>query len=59
MIRDDGDLECWGSNWFGGLGTGDDLFPSNGGPVVVDGVSNVVKLAVGYHHTCALQDDGK
>tara|TARA_B100000683_G_C12497664_1_gene556677 strand:+ start:1138 stop:2943 length:1806 start_codon:yes stop_codon:yes gene_type:complete len=59
VIRDDGDLECWGSNWFGGLGTGDDLFPSNGGPVVVDGVSNVVKLAVGYHHTCALQDDGK
>ena len=59
VIRDDGGLECWGSNWFGGLGTGDDIFPANGGPVVVDGVSNVAQLAVGYHHTCALQEDGK
>ena len=59
VIREDGNLECWGSNWFGGLGTGDDVFPANGGPVMVDGVSNVTQLAVGYHHTCALQADGK
>ena len=57
--RGEGDLVCWGSNWFGGLGTGDDFFPANGGPITVAGVSDVVEFAVGYHHTCALQADGR
>ena len=53
----DGTVTCWGSNYDGGLGNGvyaADVFP----PVPVTGLSNVVEIASGGWHTCALVADG-
>ncbi len=49
--REDGVLYCWGSDSDGQLGNGD---PETSGPVVV-GLPDVVAVACGDEHTCALQ----
>jgi len=54
----DRSVKCWGDNGSGELGN---LATSNGHsalPVAVDGLSNVVSLAAGRYHTCALKGDG-
>ena len=58
MISADGDLVCWGSNWYGGLSTGDDVYPMQQ-PVTVPSLSGVSQVALGNYHTCALQDNNE
>lgn len=55
-VMTDHTLRCWGDNSFGQLGDG----TQQGGrvPVVVAGLSNVVSVATGLAHTCALADGG-
>ncbi|KAG6549771.1 hypothetical protein Mapa_008752 [Marchantia paleacea] len=57
-----GDLFMWGSNENGCLGFGYKHTDSTSIPVKVDGaltMQNVVEVACGWKHSCALTDDGK
>lgn len=59
-IRDDGQVACWGYNGTGQLGDGTTTDSSV--PVLVsDGAMTgrtAVAIATGFHHTCAILDDG-
>lgn len=64
-LRKDGTVWCWGSNERGTLGRATSASASGTDaaahptPEPVAGLSRVVQLAVGDHHSCALRDDGK
>lgn len=61
-LLDDGNVRCWGRNYYGQLGyghtknIGDDEAPAMAGSVDVGGT--VVQVAAGGEHTCALLDTG-
>jgi cysteine-rich repeat protein len=63
VLRDGGEVRCWGSNGDGQLGRGhtntigDDEAPGFGDAVKV-GDAKVVELAAGANHTCARLDTG-
>lgn len=55
-----GAVQCWGEARYGALGDGSDA--TNFGDVLAPGgvgLSNVVALAAGWTHTCAVTGDGK
>ena len=56
-ILDDASLRCWGYNAFGGLGIGN-FGGSATSPQAVNIGSDVVSIAAGTDHTCAILDDG-
>lgn len=56
-LRADGSLWCWGSNSWGQLGLGYDVWESDV-PARVGQGANWQALALGGEHTCALQGDG-
>lgn len=51
-------VRCWGSNVHGELGLSPDAGTSFPSPRDVPGLTNVVQIAVGHQHTCALRKDG-
>lgn len=54
----DGTAKCWGSNYFGALGTG---LPTNQGPktaALVPRLARVVSVAAGIESSCAVIADG-
>jgi alpha-tubulin suppressor-like RCC1 family protein len=51
-LLDSGQVECWGTNFYGQLGDGTNTASSS--PVAVSGLSNVVDLAAGNYYTCAI-----
>ena len=53
----DGTVRCWGRGVEGQLGIGSNIGDSVA-PVVVPGLPNVVSIAAGANHTCALIVDG-
>jgi alpha-tubulin suppressor-like RCC1 family protein len=62
LLADDS-VHCWGAAAYGQLGYGnttaidyDDL-PEDSGPVSVG--ADVIRIAAGVNHTCALMDDGR
>ena len=56
-LTDAGDIKCWGRNNKGQLGDGTTLSKST--PVNVSGlISDVIAVAAGIDHTCALTDAG-
>ncbi len=55
-VKADGELWCWGSNSYGGIGNGTQGFVNV--PVKVDGVSGVSAVHCGTDHTCAMNSDG-
>jgi alpha-tubulin suppressor-like RCC1 family protein len=63
----DGTVECWGNNRDGQLGNGAaggpeecmGLYPCSTTPVAVINLSNVVAIAAGVYHTCAITMNGK
>jgi len=63
-LTDDAKVRCWGLNKYGQLGyghtadIGDDEHAGAAGYVDVDASRQVIKLAAGAVHTCALLDDG-
>ena len=58
-ILNDNSLSCWGGNAAGQLGDG--TTSNRNSPTPVIGLSpnrTVIEVAAGYHHTCAILDDG-
>lgn len=56
-LKPDGSVACWGLNQYGQLGDGTTTGPRTI-PVVASGLTNVVSLAAGESHTCALRANG-
>ena len=56
LFRSDGDVYCWGENWYGRLGVGDTTDRLS--PVQVTGGHKFTSIAAGRHHTCGLKADG-
>ena len=58
-ILDNGDLKCWGEDYYGGLGNGGTNTNTNT-PTSVDlGTGRTaVAVSVGWFHTCAILDNG-
>ena len=56
----DGGLQCWGSNIWGQLGSGDPDPHNALAPVDVrlSGPARATQIACGFFHTCALLSDG-
>ena len=57
-IESGGEVRCWGASSYGQLGYGG-WSVSEGKPVLVSGLYDVVSLAAGYHHTCAITAGGE
>src|SRR5262249_37665826 len=55
-LREDGRVECWGSNEHGQLGKGDHAGSKSS--VIVSALSNVAQLSVGGWSVCAVRSDG-
>lgn len=55
-ILNTGAVVCWGDNSYGELGTGGTPSSSTV-PLTVSGLTNVVELALGDFHACALKSD--
>jgi alpha-tubulin suppressor-like RCC1 family protein len=53
----DGTIKCWGLNADGRLGVGNTSYQIRT-PTAVQGVSNVMKLAMGFDASCAIKTDG-
>ena len=51
-VLTDGSVVCWGSNTSGQLGDG--TTPSRAQPVAVPGLTNIVAVATGLSHSCAM-----
>ena len=65
-ILDDGSVKCWGTNFFGQLGQGDNATRGDGSGEMGDALLPVdlglgrtaVEIAAGNFHSCAILDDG-
>jgi alpha-tubulin suppressor-like RCC1 family protein len=55
-VSGDGTIKCWGLNADGRLGVGNANYQQRT-PAVVQGMSNVMKLAMGYDASCAIKTD--
>ena len=55
-IHQNGNISCWGNNYYGQLGnnTEDDSLL----PVAVEGISDAAEIGTGLEHTCALHQNG-
>jgi alpha-tubulin suppressor-like RCC1 family protein len=53
VVLADGTVRCWGANLAGQLGDGT-TSPTRTSPVQVSGLTNIVSVATGGGHTCAL-----
>ena len=57
VVHDDGDVSCWGLNQSGQLGDGAAV-SNRYWPRRVPGLVDVVSIAAGQDHSCAIHDDG-
>jgi alpha-tubulin suppressor-like RCC1 family protein len=60
-VRDNGDVDCWGDNFFGMLGNGELVEAytlTETKPQKVVGLPPATQVSVGYVHTCALTRAG-
>lgn len=58
-LKSSGTVSCWGANGVGQLGTGESGFAySQDSPVSVIGLTDVVQIAAGAGHSCALNRAG-
>jgi Alpha-tubulin suppressor and related RCC1 domain-containing proteins len=62
-IDRDGIVQCWGGNWFGGLGDGTSTAANTGSergfPKPISSSQRFTQIANGGSHTCALATDGR
>ena len=59
-VENDGDVFCWGDNYYGQLGnaTNNDTFDPNPTPALVTLPSAAAAITTGNYHTCAVLTDG-
>jgi alpha-tubulin suppressor-like RCC1 family protein len=57
-LKSNGTVSCWGSNVYGAIGDGAVSLTVRTLPINVPNLSEVISLAKGSIHTCALQNDG-
>ncbi|MCC8066851.1 MAG: hypothetical protein LIO94_07090, partial [Clostridiales bacterium] len=61
-LRTDGTVYTWGRNDYGQLGLGGNINPietaNQASPVLIEGIENIVDIAVGANHTLLLAADG-
>ena len=60
-ILDNGDLKCWGRDYYGQLGNGailTDTDAPSSTPIDLGTGRTAVAASVGQHHTCAILDNG-
>ena len=55
-LRKSGAISCWGGNWDGQLGNGNEAISVV--PVQVVGITDATAIATGYRYTCALRQGG-
>ncbi len=55
-VRDSGELDCWGDNFWGQIGIG---VTESHVPVAVPGISAASEVSVGEFHSCALGSNGQ
>jgi alpha-tubulin suppressor-like RCC1 family protein len=55
-LASDGTVKCWGNNLSGQIGDGT-ATPVYWAPIVIAGLTNVIQIALGGGHTCALLSD--
>lgn len=53
-----GAVKCWGNNFYGQLGDGNDQTYRQSTPVLAVGVSGATEITAGRYHTCALVAGG-
>jgi alpha-tubulin suppressor-like RCC1 family protein len=58
-VRASGAVSCWGSNALGELGNGNDDSSLHTVPADVPGLTDVIGVAAGGNHTCALRANGQ
>jgi alpha-tubulin suppressor-like RCC1 family protein len=62
-IDRDGIVQCWGGNWFGGLGDGTSTAANTGSergiPKPISSSQRFTQIANGGSHSCALATDGR
>lgn len=56
-VLTNGQVKCWGANWYGQLGTGD--LVSSSTPVTVTGLFGAKSISVGEYHACAVNGTGE
>lgn len=56
VIRNKGEVFCWGDNSYGQLGDG--TWNSHSTMVKVEGLENIVTIAAGTSYTCAVTEEG-
>ncbi|GAB2897808.1 RCC1 domain-containing protein [Microbulbifer echini] len=60
IVSDTSEVWCWGSKYFGKLGSGNDLPASEGEPVQVANLDkNVIAISSNHAHTCVVLDGGQ
>jgi len=57
-LLETGEVACWGYNWYGCVGNNVQGIVGETVPAMARGLMNVVQIAAGVHHTCALLRDG-
>jgi len=57
-VLDDGSARCWGNNTHGKLGNGSTTSGTDLTPNAVSGLGSVKSISAGFHHTCAVLDNG-
>jgi alpha-tubulin suppressor-like RCC1 family protein len=62
-VDQEGVVQCWGGNWFGGLGDGTSTAANTGSergiPKPIVSTQRFTQVAPGGSHTCALATDGR
>ena len=58
-LHQNGNISCWGRNWFGqlGYGTGGDLMYYSSVPVRVEGIDDATAVSTSSAHSCALHQN--
>ncbi|MBI2551796.1 hypothetical protein HYW17_00640 [Candidatus Uhrbacteria bacterium] len=57
-LLEEGSVRCWGANSYGQLGDGTSTDSSVVPIAAVSGVGSAVQLSAGFHHTCAVLENG-
>lgn len=56
VILSDQTVSCWGENFYGQLGIGNNATQYS--PVSVPGLTNIAEISLGFGHTCAINNTG-